>query len=353
MTDEIPPPCVLGLTGERLSIWRDGLLSAREMAQIRAHVPQCPSCQQFLAQFDAIGQQLRGQRELEPGMRIWRPVQKHILQVTPERRVPMKSRSIWSGVGAVAAVLLLIGLFVYVLHGRAAGPSPASSPFKVTSIDLAVQPISVSGDACGTALTVTYTATFHIAANSPGGTIQFMYTANNGRSSTNASIVVGAGKTTATYAYSTTGTLAQDHTYPGIGEVIATSPNSVSSPQAYPQGVCSPTAFKVTSIDLSVSPASIAGMACGTTITVTYTATFHIAANSPGGTIQFMYTSNNGRGSSNASVTVPAAHTTATYAYSVTGKLPADHTFPGIGEVITTSPNSVMSPQIKPQGACS
>jgi predicted anti-sigma-YlaC factor YlaD len=357
MNDTIPPTCALGLTGERLSVWRDGLVSASEMARISAHVPTCQACQAYLAQFDAITHQLRGQRELEPGMRIWRPVQKQIVQIPSERRIPMKSRSILSGIGAVAAALLLIGLFVVVLQNRATGAGttspPASSAFKVTSVDLAVQPTTLNGVACGTTLTVTYTATFHIAAGSPGGTIQFMYTANNGRSSANASVVVGAGKTTATYAYATSGTLSEDHTFPGIGEVITTSPNSVTSPQAYPKGACSASAFTVTSIGLAVSPASIAGMACGTRLTVTYTATFHIAPQSSGGTIQFMYTSDNGRGSANASVTVAPANTTATYSYSVSGTLAADHTFPGIGEVIATSPNSAMSPQVVPQGACS
>lgn len=349
MTDQTPPPCVLGLTGERLSVWRDGLLSAREMVRIGAHVPQCQSCQHYLAQFDAIRHQLRTQRELEPGTRIWRPVQQHIRE---ERRVPMRSRSIWSGLGAVAAVLLLVGLFVYVLQGHAAGGSPGSSPFKVTSVDLAVQPTSVNGDACGTSLTVTYTATFHIAANSPGGTIKFEYTSNNGRGSTPASLIVGAGKTSATFSYSTQGTLTEDHTYPGIGEVSVTSPNSIQSNQAYPKGACSANAFTVTSVDLVMNPSSVAGMACGTQLTVTYTATFHITPQSSGGTIQFMYTSDNGRGSNNASVDVPAAHTTATYSYSVTGTLTPDHTFPDIGEVSVTSPNSIMSNQVVPQGAC-
>lgn len=236
-----PPPCVLGLTGERLSVWRDGLLGAREMAQITAHLPLCQSCQQYLAQFDAIGRQLRDQRELAPGSRIWRPVQQHITRIPPERRIPMKPRSLWSGVSAIVAALLLIGLFVEVLHSRAAPGTttpPAASPFKVTSIDLAVHPTTVAGVACGTMITVTYTATFHIASQSPGGIIQFMYTATNGRGSANASVAVAAGNTTATYSYSVTGKLAADHTFPGIGEVIATSPNSATSPQVAPQGAC-------------------------------------------------------------------------------------------------------------------
>ncbi len=112
-------------------------------------------------------------------------------------------------------------------------------------------------------------------------------------------------------------------------------------------------AFKVTSIDMTVNPASIAGKTCGTAIVVTYTATFHIAANGPGGTIQFTYTVNNGRSSPSASVSVAAGQTTATYAFTWSGNLPADHTYPGLGGVITSSPNAVQSPMVQPTGMCS
>src|SRR5690242_4045752 len=120
-----------------------------------------------------------------------------------------------------------------------------------------------------------------------------------------------------------------------------------------PAGTCSVGAFKVTSIDMAVSPTSIAEMACGTPITVTYTATFHIAPNSPGGTIQFVYTWNNGRASPSASVNVGAGQTTATYSFTWSGNLPPDHVYPGLGGVITSSPNMVNSPLVKPMGMCS
>ncbi len=232
-------------------------------------------------------------------------------------------------------------------------PSPTQVPFTVTGIDLVVNPDSIAGKSCGSSASFTYTATFHMPANSAGGTIQFEYTVNNGRSSTTASLAVNAGETTKTYTFTNSGTLYADHTYPGIAEVLVHSPNSVNSPQVKPSGSCSAAAFKVTSIDMAVSPTSIAGKSCGTAIVVTYTATFHIAAGSPGGTIQFMYTVNNGRGSTNASVSVGAGQTTATYAFTWSGNLPADHTYPEPGGVITSSPNSVQSPMVQPTGTCS
>jgi len=112
-------------------------------------------------------------------------------------------------------------------------------------------------------------------------------------------------------------------------------------------------AFQVSSVDLVVTPNSIAGMACGSHVTFTYTATFHIPAGTAGGTIQFLYTWNNGRGSPSASVTVPPAQTTATYTFTTSGILYADHTYPGIAEILVTNPNTAQSPQVKPAGLCS
>ena len=232
-------------------------------------------------------------------------------------------------------------------------PSPTSVPFKVTSVDLVVNPNSIAGKVCGSPASFTYTATFHIPANSAGGTIQFEYTLNNGRSSTNASVAVSAGETTKTYIFSNSGTLYADHTYPGIAEVLVNSPNSISSPQVKPAGTCTVGAFDVTSIGMAVNPTSIAGKTCGSAIVVTYTATFHITANNPGGTIQFTYTVNNGRSSPGASVSVTPGKTTATYSFTWSGNLPPDHTYPGPGGVITSSPNVIHSPLVQPNGMCS
>ena len=233
------------------------------------------------------------------------------------------------------------------------GSTPTATPFSVTSVDLAVSPNSLAGTTCGTSLTLTYTATFHIPAGGPGGTIQFAYTLNNGRSSTNASVVVSPGETTKTYTFTSAGTLPPDHTYPGIAEVLVTSPNEVQSPQVQPSGSCGASAaFQVTSVDLAVSPDSLAGIACGSSLTLTYTVTFHIAAGGPGGTIQFSYTVNNGRGQTNASIAVGPGQTTATYTFTSSGNVGGQYAYPGIAQVLVTSPNAVQSPQIQPSGSC-
>src|SRR2546430_12956185 len=63
-----------------------------------------------------------------------------------------------------------------------------------------------------------------------------------------------------------------------------------------------PTPLKVTSVVMSVTPQSIAGITCGTNLTVTYTALLHVTPKSVGGTVQFNYTVNNGRGQNMASL---------------------------------------------------
>jgi hypothetical protein len=268
-------------------------------------------------------------------------------------------------VAAVLLVVLIGGLALGLILVRAHGNSPTgstqnqapttslSTPFSVTSVDLAVTPTSIAGMPCGSPVSFTYTATFHIPAGTAGGTIQFEYTLNNGRSSTNASVSVSPGQTTRTYTFTSAGTLPPDHTYPGIAEVVVTSPTPVHSPQVKPGGSCATAAFRVTSVAMAVSPTTLSGRACGTQITVTYTATFHIAPGGPGGTIHFQYTVNNGRGSTPASITVAAGQTTATYRFTWSGPLPADHTYPGNGGVIVTSPNQVNSPLVAPTGSCS
>jgi len=201
---------------------------------------------------------------------------------------------------------------------------------------------------------VTYTALFHVAANSAGGTVHFSYTVNNGRGQTPASITFNPGETTKSYTFTWSGALPVDHTYPEAGGVQVTSPNQLTSPLVGPTGQCtSLAAFQVTKVDMTVSPTSIQGLSCGTSIVVTYTATIHVAANSPGGTVQFSYTVNNGRGQTSANITFSPGQTIRTYSFTWRGVLPADHTYPGPGGIQVTSPNQLTSLLVASTGMCS
>jgi hypothetical protein len=109
----------------------------------------------------------------------------------------------------------------------------------------------------------------------------------------------------------------------------------------------------VTGVDIAVSPSSLNGYTCGKNLRVTYTATFHFPAGSAGGQVMFAYTTNNGRSSTPAHLTVLPGQGSATYAFNWSGQLPADHTQPGPGGVMVASPNSYTSPLVAPTGACS
>jgi hypothetical protein len=224
---------------------------------------------------------------------------------------------------------------------------------KVTSVGTLVTPESIAGLSCGTNLTVTYTAIFHVQPNSAGGTVQFDYTVNNGRGQTPASINFKPGETTKSYTFTWSGTLPADHTYPGPGGIQVTSPNQLTSPLIAPTGQCTLAKFQVTKIDMAVSPTSIQGLPCGTSIVVTYTATIHVAPNSSGGTVKFNYTVNNGRGQTPASINFKPGETTKTYTFTWSGALPADHTYPGHGGIQVTSPTQLTSPLVAPTGMCS
>lgn len=111
--------------------------------------------------------------------------------------------------------------------------------------------------------------------------------------------------------------------------------------------------LSVSRVDLTVSPSSITGISCGSTMTLTYTATFHVQAGKSGGTIQFLYTWNNGRASPAGSVTVPPhGPNTVTFTYTATGRVGGAYAFPGVAQVNVTSPNAVQSNQVIPTGAC-
>lgn len=110
-------------------------------------------------------------------------------------------------------------------------------------------------------------------------------------------------------------------------------------------------ALHVSKVSLSIIPTSVQGIACGTTVTFNYTATFYLN-DSAGGTIKFLYTDNDGRASSSGVVGVVSGQTVATFSWQKTYPLPPDHTEPGFAEVIVASPNAINSPQVRVDGMC-
>jgi rRNA maturation protein Nop10 len=124
--------------------------------------------------------------------------------------------------------------------GTTPTPTPTSVPFQVTTIDLAVSPLSIAGMSCGTQLTVKYTATFHVLAKGPGGAVQFTYTSDGGKTHMTAVVQFSPGQTSNQYQITSSGTLSPNGAFPGAGQITTTSPNSISSQAVTPSGTCTP-----------------------------------------------------------------------------------------------------------------
>ena len=234
--------------------------------------------------------------------------------------------------------------------------SASTVSLKVIGVDISLSVPSIKNIDCGTNITVSYNAVFHFPANNGGGTVTFQTTTNNGRSSQPASLTVRPQQTSATYTFSQSGQANSDNMFPGRGGVQVTAPNSYTSNLVAPLGPCRSTTatspFQVTRIGLVADP-EVTGHRCETQFTEQYTATFHITPDGPGGRIVFQYTTDNGRSSSaNVSLPIAAGQTTATYTFQWSGTLPQSHTAPGIGIVMMSAPNQMISPSATPPGSC-
>src|ERR1700730_5884895 len=108
--------------------------------------------------------------------------------------------------------------------------------------------------------------------------------------------------------------------------------------------------FSVTSIDMSVTPTTVSLWKCGSYIQVVYNAVFHVVSGSKGGTIVFSYTLNNGRSQTFERLTILPGQRLTNFVFTWQGSLPIDHTYPGLGGVLITSPNSIVSQTVAPAG---
>ncbi|MBV9688512.1 MAG: hypothetical protein JO202_02260 [Ktedonobacteraceae bacterium] len=114
----------------------------------------------------------------------------------------------------------------------------ATAAFSVTSVDMTVSPTTTSTWTCGSYIQVVYNATFHVVSGPSGGVIVFSYTLNNGRSETPEKLTILPGQHLSNYVFTWQGALPSDHTYPGRGGVMVTSPNQLTSPTVSPAGAC-------------------------------------------------------------------------------------------------------------------
>src|ERR1051326_1934497 len=97
-------------------------------------------------------------------------------------------------------------------------------------------------------------------------------------------------------------------------------------------------AFRVTSIDMSVTPANVSIWKCGSYIQVVYNAVFHVVSGPNGGSISFSYTVNNGRSQTFEKLTIIPGQYLSNFTFTWQGSLPPDHTYPAPGGVLVPSP---------------
>ena len=145
-------------------------------------------------------------------------------------------------------LLLLLSLAGCGGNGASPTPTPTKTanfvvglpknPFKVTDVKMSVSPTSIAGKPCGSSLTVTYTATFSVLEDGQGGYMHFLYTTNNGRSTTPATLTFSPRQPANIYTFTWSGILSPDHVSPGLGGVVVTSPNPLTAVPVKPSGTC-------------------------------------------------------------------------------------------------------------------
>jgi len=140
-------------------------------------------------------------------------------------------------------------------------------------------------------------------------------------------------------------TVAPSHSYSAPStSLVTTHPLSMITTNAAP--------FRVTSIDMSVTPTTISIWKCGSFIQVVYNAVFHVVSGPKGGTMVFSFTVNNGRSQTPEKLTILPGQRQSNFVFTAQGSLPSDHTFPALGGVLVTSPNHLLSQEVKPAGRC-
>jgi len=140
-------------------------------------------------------------------------------------------------------------------------------------------------------------------------------------------------------------TVAPSHSYSAPStSLVTTHPLSMITTNAAP--------FRVTSIDMSVTPTTTSIWKCGSFIQVVYNAVFHVVSGPNGGTIVFSFTVNNGRSQTAEKLTILPGQHQSNFVFTAQGSLPSDHTFPAPGGVLVTSPNHLVSQRVSPAGRC-
>lgn len=227
----------------------------------------------------------------------------------------------------------------------------ASGPLHIAGVTIAVNPSALTSLGCNSTTNVTFTAAIASDQNGNGGAVSYSWNVG-GSNVSSGSVTFAPGDTSKTVTY-TLSNAAIIYNNPAnmTATLTVSTPNAITSAPIRPAGTCTFTGpFTVAGIGASVSPASLTGIACGTTITITYTATVNIAPNSNGGTVNFDAVF----GSAHRSASVAFGPGTTTQVKSFTSTVTLARGTPPTAVFFTsTSPNVVNSSAVRPTGSCS
>lgn len=145
MTTESLAGCVLSLSANDLSAWRDGAMDDAKKARLDMHIPGCDACSARIGAYEDIARALRAIPTPEPLHSYGRNPRTH--GTSAERRAPIWQRREFSGLGAVAAIALLLLAFAQVFGRLGAVQSPtvtatqSPTPMATTTATATAMPV--------------------------------------------------------------------------------------------------------------------------------------------------------------------------------------------------------------------
>ena len=221
-----------------------------------------------------------------------------------------------------------------------------AAPMQVTGLSGMANPSTLTHLTCGGTANFSYVAAIFVNAGSRGGQVTFTWNANG--SPTPGSVTFAPGDTSKTVTYALNNVAIQYGSTANATVTLKVT-NSSQIVTIKPTGNCTfPGPFAVTGVSASVSPASLTGIPCNTTITVVYSVTVTIAPNSNGGTavVQMMIGQYHRSASAVFAPGTTVQHLAFTTTPTLTRNTPPPMTF------ASTTPNAVNSISVKPAGQC-
>lgn len=230
--------------------------------------------------------------------------------------------------------------------------TPTLPPLMVTSLTTSVSPLTLAGTGCGSSANFVFTTIITIAQGSGGGTVSYTWTI--GPTQIPGTVTFTSLDTSKTVTYTLANTPVDSNMDAVTGSLTVNDSGNGSPLTSAPvtvTGICSgANSFKVASIGLSISPASVSGVLCGSTINFVYTASVTVAPQTNGGTVFLKWSVSSATQAVLTFGPYVPGQTTRTVTATFTLKVPF-HGVAGVS-ISSTSPNAITSNVAAPFGVC-